>query len=290
MLHISAERYQAYQARVFRLAGQPRLASKEEALAFVNERGFVYFWPIKDVVLPSLWAAVAGDRPVADAHDDPGHVTWGWKDEMLGSRQWYYGKILRGKATMIALDVAPYFYALSENYGDPENDYIQLYEDGLLTREARLIYEALLREGPLDTVNMRRVIRMTNQTSNSPFERGLVALQRDFKILPVGVAEAGAWRYSFIYDLVHRYYPELPEKARPIGRREAQEKLVDLYLVSVGAATAGDVRRLFQWRPAEVDRALERLAATGRTAAGYQVEGRPGEHFISATLLDESNG
>ncbi|MCK7520523.1 MAG: hypothetical protein MZV64_23930 [Ignavibacteriales bacterium] len=51
-----------------------------QASTFVNRRGFVFFWPISGIDLPSLWTAVAGDRPVADKHDDPGHITWGWKD------------------------------------------------------------------------------------------------------------------------------------------------------------------------------------------------------------------
>ena len=95
-----------YRAQTFRTAAGRRIATKEEAIAFVNERGYVYFWPIKEVTLPSLWTAVAGDRPVPDEHDDPGHVTWGWKDEMLGARQWYYAKVLRKRATFISLDVA----------------------------------------------------------------------------------------------------------------------------------------------------------------------------------------
>src|SRR3972149_5049108 len=109
---------------------KPRSFTNATACSLV----FSYFWPIKDVTLPSLWAAVAGDRPVADAHDDPGHVTWGWKDSLLGARKWYYAKVLRKKATIIALDVAPYFYALSENYGDPRGDYLLQHEQGLLTQ------------------------------------------------------------------------------------------------------------------------------------------------------------
>ncbi|MGH2537954.1 MAG: AlkZ-related protein [Candidatus Promineifilaceae bacterium] len=281
---LDAEQLAAFRQGTFRLRPGMQLASRDEALAYVEERGFVHFWPIKGVILPSLWTAVAGGRPVADEHDDAGHVTWGWKDAMLPSREWYYAKVLRGKATMIALDVAPYFYALSENYGDPEQDYLQLYADGLLSREARLVYEALLREGPLDTVNMRRLIQMTGKASNSPFERALVALQRDFKILPVGVAEAGAWRYSHIYDLVHRYYPELPEQARPIGRGPARQKLASLYLASVGAATAGEVARLFQWPPADAERALASLAEQGAAAAGYQIGGQGDEHYLTPAL------
>src|SRR5512142_3094111 len=129
------KRLRAYRARTFHTAPGARVKTKDEAVAFVNERGFAYFWPIKEVSLPSLWAAVAGDRPVADAHDDPGHVTWGWKDSLLGKRKWYYAKVLRHKSTLIALDVAPYFYALSENFGAPEEDYLLQYEQGLLSSD-----------------------------------------------------------------------------------------------------------------------------------------------------------
>src|SRR5690606_13389326 len=144
------DRVEAYRQQTFRLVTDRRLQSAEAAVQFVNERGFVYLWPIKDILFPSLWTAVVGNRPVASDHDDPGHITWRWKDEMLGKGQWHYSIVLRGKATMISLQLLPTFYALSDNYGDPENDYLQLYEDGLLSREAKLIYETLLREGPLD--------------------------------------------------------------------------------------------------------------------------------------------
>ena len=286
MTQIPAIRLQEYRERTFRLAPELRLGSIEEALAFVKARGFVYFWPIKGANLPNLWVAVAGQRPVADAHDDPGHVTWRWKDGMLDKRQWYYAKILRGKATMIALDVAPLFYALSENYGDPEHDYLQLYEDGLLSREAKLIYETLLREGPLDTVNLRRKIHMTGKASNSPFERGLTNLQRDFKILPVGIAEAGAWRYSFIYDLVPRHYPDLPQQARPIRRGQARQKLLSLYFTSMGAATAAQARKLFQWPKKDLDRALTFLVEMGAVMPGLRVEGQAGEYFVLPELTN----
>lgn len=263
MTTITPERIQAYREQTFRLSAHLHLHNKDEAAAFIRERGFVFFWPIKDVLMPSLWAAVAGDRPVADAHDDPGHVTWGWKDEMLGARQWYYAKILRGRATMISLDLAPAFYALSENYGEPEHDYLQHYEDGLMTREAKVLYEAILEHGPLDTVMLRRKIQMTSRKSDSPFNRALTYLQRDFKILPVGVSQSGGWRYSFIYDAVHRHYPDLPQQARAIRRGEARRKLTQVYVASVGVAGSGDVRKVFQWRLRDVQHTLEQLVEQG---------------------------
>ena len=282
-MDITQHQIETHRAHTFRLAEEQRVLSKQEAVAFVKERGFVFFWPIKDVLMPSLWSAVAGERPVAEAHDDPGHVTWGWKDELLGARKWYYAKVLRGRSTMISLEVAPAFYALSENFGEPEVDYLQVYQDGLMTREAKVIYEALLQRGAMDTVGLRRVAQMTSRKSDSPFNSALTQLQRDFKILPIGVSESGGWRYSFIYDAVHRHYPDLPQQARSIGRGEARERLVALYLASVGAATSGDVRKVFQWRPRDVRRTLEQLV---EREALYVVEGMAGDevHYVWPAL------
>src|SRR5512135_1378896 len=101
---INLEKLKALQARTFRLPPYRQLLNQDDALDFVNERGFAYFWPIKGITLPSLWIATAGDRPVPNAHDDPGMVTWSWKDDALGKKIWYYGKFLRRKATVISLE------------------------------------------------------------------------------------------------------------------------------------------------------------------------------------------
>ena len=244
---LDLKKLNSYRARTFRLPPSPRVTSPKAALDFVKARGFVYFWPIKGIDLPSLWTAVAGNRVVADKHDDPGHVTWGWKDNALGRKIWYYAKILRRKATMISLEVAPYFYALSENYGSPEEDYLLAYEEGRLTQAAKQVYETLLKEGAIHTIDLRSAAKLTN-AKESEFNRALEVLQADFKILPVGVAKAGAWKYAFIYEIVSRHYPDLPEKARFINESDARRKLVELYFDSVGAAQERDVNKLFGWQ------------------------------------------
>ncbi len=258
MPSIHLTKLNAYRTRTFNLPPGKRLSSPAQALTFVNKRGFVYFWPNKGIDLPNLWMAVAGDRPVADKHDDPGHITWRWKDGALDKKIWYYAKILRKKATMISLDVAPYFYALSENYGAPEEDYLLAYEEGRLPQSAKQVYEALLKEGALNTIDLRRVAMLAN-AKDSEFNKALEILQSDFKILPVGVAEAGAWKYSFIYEVVSRHFPDLPERARQIGEREARTKLIELYFESVGAAQEGDVHKLFGWKKELTTRAITGL-------------------------------
>jgi hypothetical protein len=259
---IDFKRLTAHRVRTFHLPPAKPLSSQSQALRFVNERGFVYFWPIKGIDFPSLWTAVAGDRPVPDAHDDPAHVTWGWKDDALPKRIWYYAKILHRKATMSSLDVVPYFYALSENYGSPEEDHLVAYEEGRLTLAAKNIYDALLKEGALDSISLRKAARMTS-AKESEWNRALEDLQKDFKILPVGVAEVGAWKYAFIYQITARHYPDLPEKARVISESQARTKLLELYFESVGAAQARDANKLFGWGTELTSRVLTRLVESG---------------------------
>jgi hypothetical protein len=280
---LNLRKLNAHRVRTYRLSMPGRVRTARAALDFINARGFIYFWPIKGIEMPSLWTAVAGSRLVADKHDDPGHITWGWKDNALGKKKWYYGKVLRRKATMISLQVAPYFYALSENYGSPEEDYLLAYEEGRLTQAAKQVYEALLREGPLHTIDLRNAAKLTN-ARESEFNRALETLQSDFKILPVGVAKAGAWKYAFIYEIVSRHYPDLPEKARFINEAEARRRLLELYFESLGAAQVRDVLKLFGWHKDLTARTIASLLEKG-TLVGMEHPGEKGDWFSLPGLV-----
>lgn len=287
MPQLSQKIIQAYRAITYRLLPEHRVKTLDQAIEFVNQRGFIYFWPIRDTTLPSLWAAVAGDRPVADQHDDPGHITWGWKDSLLGTRKWYYAKILRKKATMVSMDIVKYFYALSENYGSYEDDYLTIYEQGRMTQEAKAVYEAILEKGPLDTIALRRAARLSSKENESRFNRALAYLQSDLKLVPVAVTQAGSWRYAFAYDIVARYYPEISEQARYISEREARQKLIKTYFLSVGVAQIRDVSMLFRWKPAVINRTLDELVQSGFILKDIRVENQAGEWIALSEFFDE---
>ncbi|HCM97110.1 MAG: hypothetical protein A2X25_13250 [Chloroflexi bacterium GWB2_49_20] len=258
-----------YRAETFRLNDEARIRNPEQALDYVNQRGFIFFWPVKGAPFPSLWTAVAGDRPVPSVHDDPGHVTWSWKDSALGKHIWYYAKVLRYKATFISLDVLPLFYALSENFGSPDEDYLIAYQEGHLTFAEKLIYEVILNNGPMHTIELRQAARLAGKASESGFNRALEKLQAEFRILPVGVAEAGTWKYAFIYDLTSRHYPYLPDKARLIGEWEARRKLMEYYFLSMGASDKREVQKLFRWNPEIIIKVLEMLRQAGFLAGDF---------------------
>ena len=278
-------RIQEYRSETFGISPKHRVRSKEDAINFVNRLGFIYFWPITGIVLPSLWVAVSGDRPVPNEHDDPGHITWGWKDSLIGKHIWYYGKILRKKATIISMTIAPYFYALSENYGSPEEDYLTIYEQGRMTQEAKAVYETLLENGPLDSITLRKSAHLTNKNSESRFTRALSDLQTDFKIMPVAVVDAGSWHYSFAYDIVARYEPEIIEKARFLGELDARQRIIELYFRSVGAAQPRDLVKLFRWTPRDIDQAVGRLVEKGIITNHGMLDGESGEWIVLNELL-----
>jgi hypothetical protein len=268
----------AYRAQTFNSLRGGRVTNLDQAVEYINERGFILFWPNKNCLCPSLWTAVAGDRPVPDEHDDPGHVTWGWKDSLLDKKRAFYARIIKQRNTFISLGLLPSFYALSPNYGSPEEDYLIDYESGRLTAEARCLYEAILTNGPLDTIALRKAAHMTSKTSDGPYNKALTFLQLTFRILPVGIAEAGAWKYAFIYDLVPRHFPWIIETAHPISEWDARRDILQSYLKSVGAARVADIARLLGWTPSQVDRAARKLVEA-EVLYIAEVEGSPNEHL-----------
>lgn len=276
---------QAHRARTYRFSPSRRLKTREQAIAFVRERGFAYFWPIQGVELPSLWSAVAGDRAVASAHDDPGHVTWGWKDSLLGTGVWHYAKLLRGKATLISPEAAPYFYALTENFGDPREDADTLYRAGALTREAIRVFEVILEKGRQHTIALRRETGMTSRDSNTRFERALTELQTHWLIAPAAVAQAGAWRYAFVYESVVKLWPDLAGQAEKITRREARRHVLDLYLRSVGASTVAQAHKLLRWPKTDVLSAAQDLLSVGNAIEVETIGTQTGPWWIASDLV-----
>ncbi|MEJ5313426.1 MULTISPECIES: hypothetical protein [Anaerolinea] len=285
MKQITRAVLQEYRQYTFRLQPDHRLKSPEVALDYIQERGYILFWPCRGIEFPSLWTAVAGNRPVADEHDDPGHITWGWKDEWLGKHLVYYGRVIRRKNTFISLDLLPYFYALSPNYGNPYEDYLIDYTAGKLSAEAKAVYEALIKEGALDTLSLRKAARLASRSSDSAFNRALEELQITFRIVPVGVAQAGAWKYAFIYDLTARHFPNLIEDAHPISEWDARRVIVQKAIQSLGAVQLSDLGRLFPWEKPLLERTCLTLVERDVIAGQISIDASQPDYFCVPDLL-----
>ena len=132
-----------------------------------------------------------------------------------------------------------------------------------MTQASKQVYETLLDNGSLNTLDLRKKSKLSN-AKDSEFNKALEQLQRDFKILPVGVAQAGAWKYAHIYEIVTRHYPDLSEQARAIKESQARAQLLELYFNMVGAAQLRDVHKLFGWGNEVVKKAVNRLVESGK--------------------------
>jgi hypothetical protein len=182
--------------------------------------------------------------------------------------------------------MAPYFYALSRNFGNPEEDLMIDFYDGLITKETKTIFEIILESGPMDTVSLRRAAYMTGKETDYPFEKALAYLQSDFKILPVGISDSGAWHYAFIYDLVHRHFPDIPLEAEKISRSTSQKKILENYFTSVGTAQYKDLIKLFGWTKDETWRAVDDLVLKGKIIKGIKNRQYPGEWLAIKEILE----
>ena len=252
-----------------------RVHAEEEAHQFVKEVGFCFLFGAKGVEIPTLWAAICGaQRPMPHNHSDPDlGRTWRWKDSLPTRGAIYYGKLLRGKPTLVSLGLLPYFYALSPNYGHVE-DYLLQYEEGKLSVEAKNVCEVLLREGAMSTGRLRRLAGLSGGGDNARrFDRAITELQVELKIVKVGISDANRWGYSYVYDLFIRRFPQVPEAAREIGTDEAMATLLLRYLHNVVVQPERAARRLFRWERWEWDPLLTRLAEAGRIRRGVRVEG-----------------
>lgn len=261
-----------YRSVSFLLNPAKRVKSLEEVMEFINSRKLIAFWPLKNIAIPSLWVAAAGDRPVPDEHDDPGHVTWGWKDALLGQWRCFYARILCRRNFFISLDLLPYLYALSSNYGDIHQDHLILYEEGKLTYAARQIYDTILQNGPLDSIELKRITRMNGKSGDSEFTKAVDDLQLDFKLMPIGISTSGRWHYSFVYDIPARHFPNLQEKARDISEAEARDYILKIHMENVGATQKSQLIRLFKWNKLSIDRSLTRLINSGNLISEVQME------------------
>jgi hypothetical protein len=265
-----------------------RLHTEEDALKFVDEVGFCFLFGDQGVEIPTLWGGVCGARrDVPNTHHDADiGRTWAWKDSLPSRGSIYYGKLLRYKPTLVSLALLPCFYALSPNYGDPE-DYLEQYEDGQLSVEAKNVYEVLLNEGAMATSRLRQLAGLAGGGTNARrFDRALAELQVELKIAKVGISDANRWGYAYVYDLFLRGFPEVPEAAREISSDLAMETLLLRYLRNVVACTADSAYRLFRWEKWEWDRLLDRMAGAGAIRRDMRIEGLSGACLAPADLDD----
>lgn len=276
----------AVRDRRFRRRPALRVCTDRSALAFVEAVGFCSTFYRFPEGVACLWEAVAGRRdprwPRRSHHDAGIGTTWELKDRLPAKRRVYYGKLLRGKPLLVALDLFPAFYALVRGR-QRARDYRAEYEAGRLGHTARRIMDALVREHPQYTRELRANVFMLEPSKTREFERAMAELQQGLWV--VKTEERYEPTFSYRWDLLESWLPDEVAAGRRLSRAAALEQLVERYVAGATYTSERALARLFAVPRDDVRRAVARLAARGHLVSGVVVEGGPGTAIVHAAAL-----
>ncbi len=224
-----------------------RVSTLAEAGKYIDHAGFCMLFPVTNVRLPSLYCAVTLRRPSAGiVFDKHFEMLWRWKDDLPRRRRAFYAKYFRARGTFISLEQLPSFLAMRETAVAP-SDHARLYAVGRIRDDARIIWEALERHGPLATLELRHLCHMETKAGNVRFKRSMLDLQCLLIVVHFGSEqETGAWA-SGRFELTCRAFPGQTAAARTIAADVARARLAAKYLESHPTAPPVQLARLFGW-------------------------------------------
>ncbi len=272
---------EAWRDRSFRRLPRLRVRGETSALQFVDAVGFCFTLSHFGLAVASLYVAVCGRRNPRwprHTHRDPNiGLAWNLKDGLPAKRLVHYGKLVKGKPTLVSLDVFPAFCALIRE-GKGSGDYIVDYRDGRMTRAAVAVLEALHERGPLPTPDLRRAAAMHGADRTAEFERTMAELQRGLWIAKV--EEVYDPDFYYRWDLLDNWLPASLTAARDLGREAAVSRLLGVYLRGAGAGQPRFMAGLLGTSLAEVETGLADLERAGAIRQAQRVHGLPGSWCV----------
>ncbi len=284
---LTREDLERFRDRAFRRLPGRRVRSARDALAFVEAVGICSTFYRFPEGVACLWEAVAGRRhprwPRHSHHDAGIGVTWDLKDTLPARRAVYYGKLLRGRPVLVALDLFPAFYALVRGR-QRARDYRGEYEAGRLGHTAKRLMDVLIRRHPLYTREWRAECFMLDPGRTRAFERAMAELQQ--ALFVVKVEERYEPSFSYRWDLVEAWLPDAVRAGQRLPRAAAVRQLVARYLGGAGWGSAAGLARLFGLRRAEVEAAVAALGHAGEVRLDVRVPGLPADLAVHRSCLD----
>ena len=209
-------------------------------------------------------------------------LTWQLKDDLPADRRVYYGKVLRGRPCLVALDVFPAFYALVRGR-QRARDYRMEYDAGRLTVSARRIMDALTTEHPQYTRGLRASCFMLEARQTREFERAMAELQQGLWV--VKTEERYEPSFSYRWDLLEAWLPAAVAAGRRLSRATAALTLIERYARAAVFTRPAILKRMFPIGDVEVAEAVRTLTARGTLIDG-EVRGWPGRWLVHESALD----
>lgn len=267
--------------RRFRRAPSLRVRSARAALAFVNDVGLCSTFFRFPEGLPCLWEAVVGRPnprwPRRSHHDHGVGLTWELKDQLPAARGVYYGKLLKGRPVLVALDLFPAFYALVRG-SQRSRDYPAEYHAGRLSHTAKRIMDALSRDHPQYTRGLRADCLMLEPAKTREFERAMAELQQGLWL--VKTEERYEPTFSYRWDLLEAWLPEPVAEGRGMKREQAVEAILARYARAVLFTTPFLAARLFSLESREAEQAAGSLVRRGALLSDCEIQGQPGRFLL----------
>lgn len=280
---MEARALEARRAQSFRHLPARRIRSERAAAAFVDAVGVCSTFYRFPEGVACLWEAVVGRErprwPRHSHHDDGIGRTWELKDSLPARRRCYYGKLLKGRPVLVALDLFPAFYALGRG-GQRARDFAAEYRAGRMSATAKRLMDSFFRKSPQYTRGLRADTFMLESSKTREFERAMGELQQGLWI--VKTEERYDPTFSYRWDLLERWLPEQVAEGRGLGRAAALERLLARYVDGAVYSTPARMARVFGLGAKETAQVVARLARAGRVRAEVEVTGWPGSWVVRA--------
>ncbi|MBI4380463.1 MAG: hypothetical protein HY574_04670 [candidate division NC10 bacterium] len=267
--------------KTFRRIPRLRVRGERSALAFITDIGFCSTFHRVREPLPCLWVAVCGRRNPRfpkHTHTDPYvGLTWLLKDLLPAKKRVYYGKLLKGRPTLVSLEYLPAFFRLIRDEKG-SGDYLSDYRAGRMTRTAKVVMDALQERHPQYTPELRAICRLKAPEQTREFERAMGELQRGLWI--VKTEERYDPSFSYRWDLLDYWLEEQVLVARKLDRAKAVYRLVRKHIEVVHYSRADLIASLLTLPISEVTAGLDRVISERRGVPDQAVKGLPGRWII----------
>jgi len=224
------------------------------AAGWVDRAGLALLFPSDDLVLPSLWEAVAGTPEITwSTRDEEGRFLefspefgriWRWKDELPERRLVCVGKHVHGRSALVSLDALA---ALCAARGEPEE----------LSPLEREVVDFLDEQGPSSTADLPALIGHERKRVAAAVDR----LQRKLVLTTAGAQERERGWPAVVVDLLARRYAD--QLRRLPDADDARVRLGKLVLRSAHELSAADLAAVAGCTRKQAAAALDRLVDDG---------------------------
>jgi hypothetical protein len=231
----------------------------EDAAAWLDEVGIALLYPKPDLVLPSLWEAVAGrtDLEWAVRDEDEKFVSftpemervWRWKDELPRRRLACVGLHVVRTTGLVAPRLVAAAYALTGRPGEPDD----FRAEGLEPLERDLAEAALALRRPTTRKELRTIVGREKRD----VDRAINVLQRKLVFTNAGRDDEGSGWSATLHDLFARRWRA--RLKRVPSREAALETLAERVVRAAGDVSAADLAAALRIRRREATALLEAL-------------------------------